>query len=770
MTLAHELAALPPSAPPWNVAPAADERFNFRPASVGLGGREESGKANRKVQARSMQGVQYGGVKDHRCLWVGLAAMVLMHPISCHPSLFCFCFFRWRRREEGAGDMRKWYASILAGMYCAAATAATAEAFMHGHAFSVSRPLCGLSVCPAAARSLPHAPGGRGRAHSATRWPRAGAVLMMAAVDAADLEVKISEQGNKVRAMKEAMKAGEGVHTKAELTAEVDKLKALKAMLSPPEPKKEAAKKPEAKKAPLPKKKKKEEVKVSPREERGVRIAKADKFRDKGVNPYAYTWEVSDSCTQLQAAHLRLSNGEVAEGASTSIAGRIMAKRVFGKLAFYTLADSAGEIQLYLEEAAIQAGGGEDSFEDLKQLVDVGDWIGVAGGIKRTDKGELSVMVDRWAMLTKAILPLPDKFKGLTDVNIRYRRRYLDLIVNNEVRDTFRKRASIVQGVRSYLTDRGYIEIETPVMNADIGGADARPFVTHHNALDMQLYLRIATELHLKRMVVGGFERVFELGRIFRNEGVSTRHNPEFTSVELYEAYADYEDMIRITEDIICDNAERVCGGLEIEYQGTAISLQRPWRRVSMNDLVTEATGVDFYAMREDFAKAQTKALELGIEGADSATSVGELINKAFEDRCEDKLIQPTFVCEHPQEISPLAKPHRDPAKTGLTERFELFIYGREHANGFSELTDPIDQRERFEAQAAKKAAGDLEAADVDEDFLMAIEYGMPPTAGLGIGIDRVVMLLANAASIRDVIAFPLMRPEEGSASLMDEA
>lgn len=601
-----------------------------------------------------------------------------------------------------------------------------------------------------------------------TRRPgTAATALMMSVVDVAAIEAQISAQGGTVRAMKEAMKADETAHTKAELTAEVDKLKVLKAQLSPPEATpKPAATKPAAKK-PAAKKAKKEEVKVSPREERTVRMAKADKFREKGVNPYAYTWNVKDSCTKLQEAHKGLGNGEVAEGASTSIAGRIMAKRVFGKLAFYTLADSAGEIQLYLEESAIKSAGGDDSFEDLKTLVDVGDWIGVEGGIKRTDKGELSVMVDKWAMLTKTILPLPDKFKGLTDVNIRYRRRYVDLIVNSEVRDTFRKRAAIVQGVRSYLQDRDYIEIETPVMNSDIGGADARPFITHHNALDMQLYLRIATELHLKRMVVGGFERVFELGRIFRNEGVSTRHNPEFTSVELYEAYADYEDMIRITEDIICENAMKVCGSLDIDYQGTPISLQRPWRRVSMNDLVTEATGVDFYAMRDDFTGAKAKALELNIDGADGANSVGELINKAFEDKCESSLIQPTFVCEHPKEISPLAKPHR--SKEGLTERFELFIYGREHANGFSELTDPIDQRERFEAQAAKKEAGDVEAADIDEDFLMAIEYGMPPTAGLGIGIDRVVMLLTNSASIRDVIAFPLMRPEEGAASLLEE-
>ena len=658
-------------------------------------------------------------------------------------------------------------ARILAGMYCAA----SAEAF-------VGVPTCGVhSLCDSASRpavcraspiagTLLHA-ASVGVKTPGSRRARGSTAMMMTAIDSAAVEAQIAEQGDKVRAMKEAMKANPDSHSKAELTAEVDKLKALKAQLAPPEQPKPAAKKPAAKKPAAAKKGKQEEVKVSPREERSVRIGKADKFREKGINPYAYTWKVTDSCTKLQEEYTGLGNGEVAEGAKTSIAGRVMAKRVFGKLAFYTLTDSAGEVQLYLEEAAVNAAGGNDSFDDLKALVDVGDWIGVEGGIKRTDKGELSVMVGKWAMLTKTILPLPDKFKGLTDVNIRYRRRYVDLIVNSEVRDTFRKRAAIVQGVRSYLTDRNYIEIETPVMNGDIGGADARPFVTHHNALDMPLFLRIATELHLKRMVVGGFERVFELGRIFRNEGVSTRHNPEFTSVELYEAYADYEDMIRITEDIICENALKVCGSLEIEYQGTPISLQRPWRRVSMNDLVTEATGVDFYAMRDDFEGAKARALELGIDGADAATSVGELINKAFEDKCESSLIQPTFVCEHPKEISPLAKPHRE--KEGLTERFELFIYGREHANGFSELTDPIDQRERFEAQAAKKAAGDLEAADVDEDFLMAIEYGMPPTAGLGIGIDRVVMLLTNSASIRDVIAFPLMRPEEGAASLLEE-
>jgi hypothetical protein len=453
----------------------------------------------------------------------------------------------------------KRYARVLACIYCASA----AEAFMPAPTgvFFGSISTSATRMCPSldsssyqnspsvASRSMLqgavlgwHLPAFQ-RAHGAVT------AMWMAAVDVSALEAQIAEQGDKVRRMKEAIKVDANAHTKAELTVEVDKLKTLKAQLSPPAAKPEtpkpaakaAAPKPSAKQA-------KQDVKVSPREERTVRIGKAEKFREKGVNPYAYTWDVTDSCTKLQETHKSLGNGQVADCASTSIAGRVMAKRIFGKLAFYTLTDSAGEIQLYLEEATVNGAGGDSSFEDLKNLVDVGDWIGVEGGIKRTDKGELSVLVRKWAMLTKTILPLPDKFKGLTDVNIRYRRRYVDLIMNSEVRDTFRKRAAIVQGVRSYLSDRGYIEIETPVMNGDIGGADARPFITHHNALDMKLFLRIATELHLKRMVVGGFERVFELGRIFRNEGVSTRHNPEFTSVELYQAYADYEDMIRITE------------------------------------------------------------------------------------------------------------------------------------------------------------------------------------------------------------------------------
>jgi lysyl-tRNA synthetase, class II len=499
---------------------------------------------------------------------------------------------------------------------------------------------------------------------------------------------------------------------------------------------------------------------------RATRLAKADKLKELGMNPYAYNWASTHNAAALQIEYAELASGEEIDVA-VSIAGRILARRVMGKLAFFSLQDETGTIQLYLQKQQIEAGMPElpEAFAHLKQLTDVGDIIGVHGTIKRTEKGELSILVNEFVMLTKSLLPLPDKWHGLTDVAKRYRQRYVDLIVNPSVRDTFRKRSLITAGIRRYLENLNFIEIETPVLQSEAGGADARPFNTFHNTLEMPLYLRIATELHLKRLIVGGFERVFELGRIFRNEGVSTRHNPEFTSIEVYQAYADYEDMMNLTEEMITTVAQSVLGTLEISYQDTPISLTSPWRRVTMNDIVKETTGLDFNSF-DSLATAQTAVKDAGIGGCKDVDSLGKLLNEVFEQKCEATLIQPTFVLDYPIEISPLAKPHR--SKPAIVERFELYAVGRELANSFSELTDPVDQRERLEAQAARKAEGDVEAHDIDEDFLTALEHGMPPTGGMGMGIDRLVMLLCDCASIRDAIAFPLLKPEVTEQSSED--
>ncbi len=491
---------------------------------------------------------------------------------------------------------------------------------------------------------------------------------------------------------------------------------------------------------------------------RETRLEKGKALAALGQGPYALRFEPSHRHAELQAAHADLSNGEERDVA-VAVAGRVMTRRVMGKLAFFTLADESGPIQLFIEKATLAASMPDDpeAFAHLTSLVDAGDLIGVEGTLRRTDRGELSVKVRRWQMLSKSLQPLPDKWHGLADVEKRYRQRYLDLIVSPHTRETFRRRALAVSTMRRWLDGRGFLEIETPVLQSTPGGADARPFETHHNALDLPLTLRIATELHLKRLVVGGFERVYELGRIFRNEGVSTRHNPEFTSVEIYQAYADYGDMMELTEQLIAHVCQRVCGATRITYQGTEIDLTPPWRRATMHELVQQATGLDFAAFSSRDQAAAAMA-EQGLEVPALADSVGRLLVEAFEQRVEADLIQPTFVLDYPVENSPLARAHR--SKPGLVERFELFIVGRETANAFSELIDPVDQRQRLEAQQERKTAGDDEAQQVDDDFLHALEVGMPPTGGLGIGIDRLVMLLTDSPSIRDVIAFPLLRPE----------
>ena len=503
---------------------------------------------------------------------------------------------------------------------------------------------------------------------------------------------------------------------------------------------------------------------------RETRLEKAEALRALGRQPYALRFGPTHRTAALQEAHADLPNGEE-RNLEVVVAGRVMTRRVMGKLAFFTLTDESGPIQLYLDKATLE-GLEPGAFSQLTTLVDAGDLIGVSGSLRRTDRGELSVKVSSWTMLSKALQPLPDKWHGLADVEKRYRQRYLDLIVSPHTRETFRRRALLVSGIRRWLDERGFLEIETPVLQSVPGGADARPFETHHNALDLPLTLRIATELHLKRLVVGGFERVYELGRIFRNEGVSTRHNPEFTSVEVYQAYADYIDMMELTEQLIAAVCLQVCGSTAITYQGTAIDLAPPWRRATMHELVEQACGLDFTAMAS--RKEAAAAMEAqGLQVSPLADSVGRLLSEAFEQTVEANLIQPTFVLDYPVEISPLARPHR--SKPGLVERFELFIVGRETANAFSELIDPIDQRERLESQQQRRAAGDLEAQGVDEDFLQALEVGMPPTGGLGIGIDRLAMLLTDSASIRDVIAFPLLKPEgrsegraEGRAALRE--
>lgn len=478
------------------------------------------------------------------------------------------------------------------------------------------------------------------------------------------------------------------------------------------------------------------------------RIQKLTDLIDLGVNPYPYSYERNAAAADLQKKYEYLENGQETED-SYKVAGRIMAMRNTGM--FIDLMDSSGKIQVFCHKENLS----EEQISLLK-LLDVGDIAGFEGTIRRTPRGELSIKVVKIKLLSKSLQPLPEKFHGLTDVEIRYRQRYVDMIVNPEVRDTFRKRSLIIQKIREFLTKQGFLEVETPMLQTIAGGAAARPFKTHHNALDLEMFLRIAPELHLKRLLVGGLnEKIFEINRNFRNEGISIRHNPEFTMLELYQAYVDYNEMMVLVENMISSVAQEVLGTMKVEFQGKILDLTPPWDRKTMLGAIKEYTGIDFNNfLTPEEAGAEAEKMGIHIEKNDSW---GKILDKIFEEKVEPKLIQPIHIIDYPRDISPLAKVHRDNPR--LTERFESRINGWEISNAFSELTDPIDQRNRFEAQAKAKAQGDEEAQDIDEDFVYALEHAMPPAGGLGVGIDRVVMLLTNSPSIRDVIAFPTMRP-----------
>ncbi|MCS1352406.1 lysine--tRNA ligase [Mechercharimyces sp. CAU 1602] len=486
-----------------------------------------------------------------------------------------------------------------------------------------------------------------------------------------------------------------------------------------------------------------------------IRREKLESLTELGVKPFGEKFERTATAADVVQAYDGYSKEELEEKEATvTIAGRLMAKRGQGKASFAHLQDVSGRMQIYVRRDRV----GETQY-DVFKTADIGDWIGVSGVIFKTKVGEISVKADEVVFLSKSLRPLPEKYHGLKDVEMRYRQRYLDLMMNPEVKDTFVARSHIIRALRRYLDGAGYLEVETPTLHNIAGGASARPFITHHNALDIELYMRIAIELHLKRLIVGGMEKVYEVGRVYRNEGISTRHNPEFTMMELYAAYADFHDMMDLTEEMVRHIAHEVLGTTTLTYGEYSIDLGTPWARRSMVELIKEETGVDFKQEMSD-EQAHRLAKEHGV-GVKETMTFGHIVNEFFEQKVEEKLIQPTFVYGHPLEISPLARKHEEDPR--FTDRFELFIVGREHANAFTELNDPIDQRQRFEAQMAEKAQGNDEAHPMDEDFLEAMEYGMPPTGGLGIGIDRLVMLLTNSASIRDVLLFPTMRQETGN-------
>ena len=474
-----------------------------------------------------------------------------------------------------------------------------------------------------------------------------------------------------------------------------------------------------------------------------VRREKLAAIEQAGIEPFGRRCEISHHAQDI------LENFESLEGNSVKIAGRIMTVPGHGKASFINVADMSGKIQVYLRQDVL----GEELYGRFS-LLDIGDIIGVEGLVFKTQRGEISVKATNFEIQAKSLRPLPEKFHGLKDVETRYRQRYLDLIVNPDVRNSFVMRSKIIKELRNYLDNQDFLEVETPMMHPIAGGAAARPFVTYHNALDMNLYMRIAPELYLKRLIVGGFEKVYEVGRVFRNEGISIRHNPEFTSVELYQAFADYNDLMALTENIVAHVAQATLGTTKINYQGTAIDLTPSWTRMSMVEAVEKYTGVNFNNVTT-LEQAQAEAAKLGVK-YEKKDGIGGILNNIFEDKVEEHLIQPTFITGHPTEISPLAKRNKDNPE--ITDRFEVFIYGREIANGFSELNDPIDQEGRFMEQVQQRESGDDEAHMMDHDYVTALEYGLAPTGGLGIGIDRLVMFLTDSASIRDVLLFPHMR------------
>ena len=477
-----------------------------------------------------------------------------------------------------------------------------------------------------------------------------------------------------------------------------------------------------------------------------VRREKLNKLREEGKDPFQIT-KFNRTHTTKQI----VDNYDELEGKDVTIAGRLMAKRIMGKASFCHVQDGEGKVQSYVSINDL----GEESYKQFKED-DIGDIIGITGFVFKTRTGEISIHAKEVTLLTKSLKPLPEKFHGLKDTDLRYRQRYVDLIVNPEVRETFIKRSMIIKELRNILDEKGYLEVETPILNNLITGDAARPFKTHHNTLDLDMYLRIAPELNLKRLIVGGFDKVYEVCRNFRNEGMDIKHNPEFTNVELYAAYEDYNDMMDITEEIITKLCMKVNGTLKINYQGVDIDLSTPWRRITMIDAIKEATGIDFNEIKND-EEARKIAAEKGVELEDGKTTRGHIINEFFETFVEETLVQPTFIMDYPVEVSPLTKRKKD--NPSLTERFEVFIGGREYGNAYSELNDPIDQYERLKKQAEARANGDEEAGMMDEDFVNALEIGLPPTGGLGIGLDRLIMLLTNSASIRDVLLFPTMKP-----------